>query len=75
MGAVLAAKVVGTTTFPAAEREAYHRALVQVAGADAGRTLAAWRAYLIRLDAPGVLAVEHAPRGELVNAGRAEFLE
>ena len=51
-GAVLAVRVVGTSRFPAAERDAYHRALVRVAGTDAGRTLGAWRAYAARLDAP-----------------------
>lgn len=47
-GVVLAAKVVGVTgatTCCAAERRAYHTALVALAGKDLGADVAAWRHF------------------------------
>jgi hypothetical protein len=51
-GAVLAVTVEGAGRFPAAERDAYHRALVALAGTDAGRDLRAWRTHLARTRVP-----------------------
>lgn len=44
---MLWAKVEGGGSFPAAEGEAYRAALTALVGEDAGRDLAAWRAYAV----------------------------